>query len=518
MPHRFARPIVMCNWEALDTHNEAEYLLAMASWGDLIEEVEMCPGVWASEGRQGVTGLNHEHRCKAGEDGECAHESDESETGGVIREVHSASGHIREITVMLGETKEVVEGVEGTDWSVVEQDFERDQAKDVVCVEGDEEQVCDSQEVRESTRANTTWLNPHAAECCPRPRIPMIFGPEVQQNIQLHSLVKMSGMPNFEGCRVPIKTAINVEDIEFLEFGFPISFEGMIQQTVPQGNRRGARDFPEAIDDYVRKECELGATLGPFDHNLLGDFPLALSPLNSVPKSKTWDMRNILDLSFPPGSGINDGIARNIFSGGAIQVEVVWYGWHGGPNSQEGPNVFIVWKGPELGLSTICGKSSRSWQTWVWVAGKFVPGSGPRYGLTDGWHCLSETNEHRGIYLQKKWWWRSLITWMTLEVQMLRGGHRDPLSSCRSCWRRWGLPNQGPRHVLLPQGWFSLASCLTRWKWWWKWRQSECMKRWRWEVGQQGKQHHERSCKCCLENCILCANVSYRGGCLCPCF
>ena len=286
MPHRSAHPIVMCDWEAIDTQNEAEYLAAVASWGDLIEEVEMCPGAWASEGGHGVAGLNHEHRCKAGEDGEYARESDESEAGGVIRQVHSASEHICGSTGRFGETEEVIEGVEGMDWSFVEQDYEPDQAEGVVCVEGDEEQVCDSQEVRESARANTTCLNPHAAEFCPRPRVPMIYGPEVQRNIQLHSLVKMSGMPNFKGCRVPIKTAINVEAvkemardfpdqeaIEFLEFGFPISFEGMIQQTALPGNHRGARDFPEAIDDYVRKECELGATLGPFDHNPLGDYP-----------------------------------------------------------------------------------------------------------------------------------------------------------------------------------------------------------------------------------------------------
>ena len=239
---------------------------------------------------------------------------------GVIGQAHSASGHISGSTVRLGETKEMVEGVEGMDWSVVEQDLEPDQAEGVVCVEGDEEQVCDSQEVREPTKANTTFLNPHAPEFCPKPRVPMIYGPEVQRNIQLHSLVKMSGMPNFKGCRVPIKTAINVEIFRSRR---PLSFWSLISPLVLRAwfsrqCRRaitGGMDFPQAIDDYVRKECELGATLGPFDHNLLGDFPLALSPLNSVPKSETSDRRIILDLSFPPGRGVNDGIARNMFLG-----------------------------------------------------------------------------------------------------------------------------------------------------------------------------------------------------------
>ena len=110
----------MCDWEAVDTQNEAEYLTALASWGDLIEEVEMCPGVWASEG----------------EDGECAHESDESETGCVIGQVHSASGHISGSTVRLGETEKVIQGVEGMDWSFGEQDFKPDQAEGIVCVDG----------------------------------------------------------------------------------------------------------------------------------------------------------------------------------------------------------------------------------------------------------------------------------------------------------------------------------------------------------------------------------------------
>ena len=225
------------------------------------------------------------------------------------------------------------------DWSFVEQDFEPDQAEGVVCVEGDEEQVCDSQEVRELARANTTCLNLHAAEFCPRPTVPMIYGPEVQRNIQLHSLVKMSSMPNFKGCRGLIKTAINVEAvkemardfpdqeaIEFLEFGFHIILRAWFSR---QCNHRGAKDFPEAIDDYVRKECELGATLGPFDHNPLGDFPLALSPLNSVPISETSDRRFLLDLSFPPGRGSMMVLQETSFwgshTGWGCLLRMIWW-------------------------------------------------------------------------------------------------------------------------------------------------------------------------------------------------
>ena len=55
--------------------------------------------------------------------------------------------------------------------------------------------------------------------------------------------------------------------------------------------------------------------MGPFDRNPLGESPIAVSPLNSVPKSETSERRIILDLSFPPGRGVNDGIERNMFFG-----------------------------------------------------------------------------------------------------------------------------------------------------------------------------------------------------------
>ena len=85
---------------------------------------------------------------------------------------------------------------------------------------------------------------------------------EVRDSIRLHSVVKRSGMPNFRGYRIPIKTGLNIgkirelavgfpdrDAIDFLEYGFPISFMGEVHQTLPPGNHKGAREFPEAIDD-----------------------------------------------------------------------------------------------------------------------------------------------------------------------------------------------------------------------------------------------------------------------------
>lgn len=42
---------------------------------------------------------------------------------------------------------------------------------------------------------------------------------------------------------------------------------------------------------------------------------MAVSPLNTVPKKDTTDRRVILDLSWPPGTSVNDGILPNVVDG-----------------------------------------------------------------------------------------------------------------------------------------------------------------------------------------------------------
>ena len=148
------------------------------------------------------------------------------------------------------------------------------------------------------------------------------------KEIAIHSLVKKSGVPNFLGCRIPALSNFNIqyirqnatdypdqEVIEFLEYGFPISYQGTNPNRTFCSNHKGAREFPSEIDSYLAKESKKGAILGPFDTNPFRGSNLTLSPLNSVPKSDTSKRRIILDLSYPPGEGINDGISREEFLG-----------------------------------------------------------------------------------------------------------------------------------------------------------------------------------------------------------
>ena len=48
--------------------------------------------------------------------------------------------------------------------------------------------------------------------------------------------------------------------------------------------------------------------------------PIALSPLNSVPKPDSDERRFILDLSWPAGSSVNDGISKDLFLGEPVSL------------------------------------------------------------------------------------------------------------------------------------------------------------------------------------------------------
>ena len=101
---------------------------------------------------------------------------------------------------------------------------------------------------------------------------------------------------------------------EFLMFGFPIDHDGS-EVSITKNNHAGAGpEFQQEIVGYLSKEIREGAVLGPCPTNpfLL---PIAVSPLNTVPKREPGRRRIILDLSFPEGRAVNDGIVADRYLG-----------------------------------------------------------------------------------------------------------------------------------------------------------------------------------------------------------
>ena len=133
-----------------------------------------------------------------------------------------------------------------------------------------------------------------------------------QRFLDLHARVCQSRVYNFQGLRLPVPSSLRLpvwrsylrdyEDYavcDFLEFGWPVEFDYSysLPKTLDLRNHKGTIDFPDAVDNYLLSETVRNAVIGPFSHNPFS-CPVAVSPLNSVPKSDSW----------PVGSSVNDGI------------------------------------------------------------------------------------------------------------------------------------------------------------------------------------------------------------------
>ena len=157
----------------------------------------------------------------------------------------------------------------------------------------------------------------------------------VQGMVELFEMINSSGLPNFRGSRVPVpasknfnmdlwRSKLNLYDdkvvCDFLEFGFPLDFNknSKLDYDVRR-NHKGARDFADFIKKYLARESEQMRVVGPFRKNPLS-VPLMVSPMNSVPKANDDERRVIVDLSWPHGSSINDGISKDVYLGEIIDL------------------------------------------------------------------------------------------------------------------------------------------------------------------------------------------------------
>ena len=117
-----------------------------------------------------------------------------------------------------------------------------------------------------------------------------------REYLDLASAVEASGVPNYKGMRVPLPSSFNLKYIEkeiqdyndqilldYLRFGFPLGInkDRDIKNNATE-NHTSAKQFSQAIDEYIGAEINYGALLGPFDHPPHRNF--TWSPLMTRPK------------------------------------------------------------------------------------------------------------------------------------------------------------------------------------------------------------------------------------------
>ena len=145
--------------------------------------------------------------------------------------------------------------------------------------------------------------------------------------VKITNRVTNSGKYNFELCRIPVPTGLNVDLfkwhlacyhdrqlVEFLEFGWPINCDGAPEHRFAVDNHKGAREYPSDIEKFLQDETNLGRVLGPFPSSPF-NAPVIISPLNTTEKRDSTERRIILDLTYPGVNSVNTSISKDEYLG-----------------------------------------------------------------------------------------------------------------------------------------------------------------------------------------------------------
>ena len=143
--------------------------------------------------------------------------------------------------------------------------------------------------------------------------------------LQAHRLLRASGLPNFLGLRIPLQTQLNIpawrfylrdyfdqQLVDLMEFGFPLDFDRSCSLSSSDSNHTSAVKHPSHVENYITEELFHNAILGPLDSP---PFPLHISPFMTRDKNGSDKRRTIIDLSWPKGSSVNDGVQGDCYLG-----------------------------------------------------------------------------------------------------------------------------------------------------------------------------------------------------------
>ena len=125
--------------------------------------------------------------------------------------------------------------------------------------------------------------------------------------------------------------------VNYLRYGFPISQLDLKGSKCVSKNWPGAVVHKDSVSKYFQMELENRAIMGPFNNNPF-DHDAFYSPLNTRDKKDSLEKRIIVDVSFPKGNSINDGIKKDQYLDKKINlkyptvdnlVEIVRWKGHG---------------------------------------------------------------------------------------------------------------------------------------------------------------------------------------------
>ena len=152
--------------------------------------------------------------------------------------------------------------------------------------------------------------------------------------ISLHLQLCTAPAPNAFSFRVPIPSRLHLDTwhhllsdfsdnviCEFLEFGWPINYTSPTPLTPVSHNHPSACNHPDDVRQFIAKEVQLQATTGSFS---VSPFSCSFmtSPLLTVLKKDSTSCQIMMDLSFPLGTSVNDGIPNDTFLNDPFQLHL----------------------------------------------------------------------------------------------------------------------------------------------------------------------------------------------------
>jgi len=159
--------------------------------------------------------------------------------------------------------------------------------------------------------------------CLPRGQLNLSASHSISAVIR-HIIYNKHTQPNAFGARIVVPSRLNLpawqagltdyHDSEvalFLTHGWPVNYCLSSDPIPVDTNHSSAVNFAQTVDSFIATELSHEATAGPFKHDPIPS-RLQTSPLQTVDKDKTKSCI-VLDLSFPPGRSINDGIPKDTF-------------------------------------------------------------------------------------------------------------------------------------------------------------------------------------------------------------
>ena len=137
--------------------------------------------------------------------------------------------------------------------------------------------------------------------------------------LNIYTRVFQTAKYNFQDARIRVPSGLHVdawesylkdyhdsEIVQYLKFGWPSNFLHASTLVSTYKNHKSAVDFSDHIDSYISTEMGKYALLGPFAEPPV--IPLHLSPIMTRPKKYSLLRRIVVDLSWPHGYSVNDGI------------------------------------------------------------------------------------------------------------------------------------------------------------------------------------------------------------------